>query len=353
MRPFPLTLLLLSSFAAVHAGNKTKGLGCNQGNNRLQTGTYQFWSECTASNYCSDAAVCEPKKCRKDDFPFGYAQNSQIIPDKCAKGQFCPDEGSECQPLLAVGEKCQMNRDDQCEGPPNFRELADESGRGLNVNGSVCLNNICMWANVTLQNPCVVENTAYIAYEVGGEFINIVSRGNCVLGLYCDAAQKVCLKEKALGESCTADKECESWNCLVSGVCGKPAAEPHHLGIYVYILVAVGIFGGMAGTLIGLFFLHRKQRDTEREKRLQYWKEQSAFHQNLKNMRETARMSILSLNDRSARSTVYSRSDDQAPILRETTPKASGLRNYMARDDGSDYDDGVVMQRSKRDENRF
>lgn len=63
------------------------------------------------------------------------------------------------------------------------------------------------WANATLQNPCVVENTAYIAYEVGDEFNDIVSRDNCALGLYCDASQLICLNEKAVGESCTADKE--------------------------------------------------------------------------------------------------------------------------------------------------
>ncbi|KAJ3571775.1 hypothetical protein NP233_g3546 [Leucocoprinus birnbaumii] len=316
MHPRSLTLLLLSSFAAVQAGNVTKGGQCNQGNSRLQTGTYQFWSDCSATTYCSDAGICEPKGCRKDDFPFGYAQDSHIIPDKCPRGQFCPDEGTSCQPLLAVGSPCQMNRDDQCEAPPNFRELADTTGRGLNVNGSVCLNNVCMWANVTLQNPCVTDNVAYIAYEVGGEFIDIVSRGNCAPGLYCDSQQKVCLNEKALGESCDGDKECQSWNCQAD--------------------VALGIFGGMFGTLIGLFCFHRKQRDSEREKRLQYWKEQHAFHQNLKNMRETARLSILSLNERSARSTMYSQ---EAQPHRTSAQKASGLRNYMARDDGSDYDE--------------
>ncbi len=33
---------------------------------------------------------------------------------------------------------------DQCLGPDNFKDLADTSGRGLNVNGSVCLNYMCM-----------------------------------------------------------------------------------------------------------------------------------------------------------------------------------------------------------------
>ena len=30
---------------------------------------------------------------------------------------------------------------------------------------------------------------------------------------------------------------------------------------------------GMFGTLIGLFILHRRQRDEDREKRVQYWRE--------------------------------------------------------------------------------
>ena len=30
----------------------------------------------------------------------------------------------------------------------------------------------------------------------------------------------------------------------------------------------------MLGTLFGLFFLHGKQREAEREKRMQYWREQ-------------------------------------------------------------------------------
>lgn len=30
----------------------------------------------------------------------------------------------------------------------------------------------------------------------------------------------------------------------------------------------------MFGTLVGLFFWHSKQRDADREKRVQYWREQ-------------------------------------------------------------------------------
>ncbi|KAF8070223.1 hypothetical protein FPV67DRAFT_1668101 [Lyophyllum atratum] len=359
MHLLSLTLLFFSSYSLVHAGTANVGSACNQAENRLQAGTYQFWSECDSQSYCGSDGKCAQKRCRKDDFPFGY-QPGDKLPDKCPKGQFCPDEEDNCQAILPVGSDCQLNRDDQCEGPPNFKELADTSGRGLNVNGSICLLNKCMWANITLGVGCLVENTPYTAYGADGEFIDIVSRGNCQLGMYCDGTQKVCMAEKNLAEACTADKECSSWNCLASGVCGISEATPHHFAIWVYIVVGLGIFGGMFGTLFALFFTHRKQRDEEREKRLQYWREQNAFHQNLLQMRETARASILSLpgNGNSPRSTMYSRDgaytdDAQAPILANAAPKASGLRHYLADDGSSEFDDGLMMQGRQGHENRF
>ena len=63
-------------------------------------------------------------------------------------------------------------------------------------------------------------------------------------------------------------------NCLESLTCGPELDDAKHFGTWVYVIVGVGIFGGMIGTLITLFFLHGRQRDTEREKRIQYWREQ-------------------------------------------------------------------------------
>lgn len=79
------------------------------------------------------------------------------------------------------------------------------------------------WANTTVGQGCVVENTPYIAYSTSGEFIDIVSRyivqfrasshsndpfsDNCVIGTYCDSSQKVCMQSKQLNVACGADKE--------------------------------------------------------------------------------------------------------------------------------------------------
>ncbi|KAH8828318.1 hypothetical protein DL96DRAFT_1602678 [Flagelloscypha sp. PMI_526] len=337
-----LTLLSLTS---------TTWATCSTNNNLLQVGTYAFGGDCDSQTYCASNGTCLMRGCRHDDFPFGYPQGGDF-PSKCQRGQFCPDEMDACQDLLPIGSPCQFNRDDQCQAPPNFKELADTTGHGTNVNGSVCLKNVCMWANVTQGETCVFENTAYIAYGSDGEFPYIVSRGNCRVGLYCDAQDAKCKPEKAVGESCDADKECQSANCLSTSVCGDVAQAPDKIGTWVYAVVGVAIFGSLFGVLFGLFFVHRKQRDTEREKRMQYWREQNAFHQNLQQMREAARASILSLpnNGNSARSS-YITDESHAGLLHNAQqPKGSSLRYDDSYGGSDEYD---YTQPRREDPGRF
>lgn len=359
MHLLPLSFVFLTFSTLVTAGSVVKGGACNVANNRLQVGTYQFFSDCDSVTYCASNSTCLLKGCRRDIFPFGYAQDSSSLPPLCKPGNFCPDEMDACQPLLAVGSPCQLNRDDQCQPPPNFVDLADSSGKGLNVNGSVCINNVCMWSNMTVGQPCVVENTAYIAYGTNGEeFIDIVSRGNCNLGLYCDSQQKMCMQQKDLNVACDADKECASFNCQPSGVCGKSASAPNHFATWIYAVVGIGIFGGMIVILVTLFFLHRRHREKEREKRAQYMREQMTFHENIRQMRETAD-SILSLPRNgsqggfSPRGSIYSE-DIQQPILTHNPAKASGLRYHLAEDSSTDqFDEGLLIHSRPRHDGRF
>lgn len=111
MHILPPTLVLLSLLQHGFAGMLKAGEPCSVANNRLQEGTFQFWSECTSSNYCDEVEnICKPKRCRRDDYPFGYEKGAHL-PDKCKKGQFCPDEGTDCQDVLPVDSPCQLNRD--------------------------------------------------------------------------------------------------------------------------------------------------------------------------------------------------------------------------------------------------
>jgi hypothetical protein len=110
--PHTLVLLALSLLGArVNAGNVAKGGSCSTTDNRLQAGTYQFFTDCDAETFCSSSGTCELKGCRKDEFPFGYSQDSNAIPPRCGKGQFCPDEEDQCLDVLPVGTPCQFQRD--------------------------------------------------------------------------------------------------------------------------------------------------------------------------------------------------------------------------------------------------
>ena len=172
-------------------------------------------------------------------------------------------------------------------------------------------------------------------------------------------------------------------NCMSSQVCGQEIDAAAHFGIWVYVIVGVGIFGGMFGTLVGLFFVHRKQREREREKRIQYWREQvgslltrsltksdirtyqNAFRQNILQMRDTARASLLSLplgaqTPGSNRSTLYSREgmsseESQLPMLQHAGPKGSGLKhqNYNEEMDRDEYDATNIVRERENDGPRF
>jgi len=111
--PSTLVSFLVSALLALraHAGSLSKGDPCSVAENRLQVGTYQFYSECDSHTYCNGTSnTCELRRCRNDIFPFGYSLDD-YIPDMCKPGEFCPDEMDACQPLQAVSSPCQLNRD--------------------------------------------------------------------------------------------------------------------------------------------------------------------------------------------------------------------------------------------------
>ncbi|KAH9039576.1 hypothetical protein EDB85DRAFT_2072419 [Lactarius pseudohatsudake] len=278
--------------------------------NGLATGTLQYNSDCNATTWL-----------RRDEFPLGYITGDSRgsgkridLPPKCSVDEFCPDEGSQCASKIQVGQPCQFDRDD----------LRDTTGRGLNVNGSICLNFVCQFANITAGSTCEIENTGYIAYGPSGEFVYVVSRDNYKVGLYCDTNSTDCIQQKDLGASCSADKECSSYNCLPDQTCGEIPSNPHHLPL------------GMIATLVVLFIFHGRQREDEHEKRLQYWRGQNAFRQNILQMHETVRNSIFttpgSVNRRSALFGTTTE-DANAPMLQHASPapKSSGLRHYVGR----------------------
>ena len=152
------------ALAAAHsyyvlAGTVIEVGSCIIANDRIDPSSHKFVSDCDDQTYCSNGSTvspqsaptnasvanaqssgtCTKRKCRKDEFPFGYAAN-EVLPPLCSHGTACPDNGSGCQPLLEAGSNCDMERDYQCASSQNGLLLASP----LNFNGSICLQSKCL-----------------------------------------------------------------------------------------------------------------------------------------------------------------------------------------------------------------
>ena len=151
----PLALLLALSLAPQTSATSTPATACTPGHDHLDATTGRYSSDCDETSFCAPNAnangtvtgagvgtgTCQPRQCRRDEFPFGFANTTVPIPPLCPRGAFCPDEGSGCRPLAAVGTPCEAGRDEQCAPPEDWAELA---GR-MNANGSLCLKSVCTY----------------------------------------------------------------------------------------------------------------------------------------------------------------------------------------------------------------
>ena len=207
--------------------NISLGASCSTNNDHIDPGSGRFSGDCGDTGFCSGPTngTCQPRQCRRDEFPFGFDAGAPL-PPLCKDGFYCPDEGSGCKPLLLVGQTCQVDRDEQCAPPPNARDLAGNASRS--ANGSVCLKSTCAcvfrvcccfacteprvdrYANRTLGQPCVLD----IATYTDGEYRNIISRHNCrTPRFYCHGEYNMCIPTQRFGEACASAQECRSVGC--------------------------------------------------------------------------------------------------------------------------------------------
>ncbi|KAG0142786.1 hypothetical protein CROQUDRAFT_673362 [Cronartium quercuum f. sp. fusiforme G11] len=304
------TWLTVTMLATALKELSATGEPCKESNNRLDPNSHRFLSDCGPIDYCNGTTqTCEPKGCRIDEFPFGYSSDDPL-PGLCADGYVCPDEENSCQPLAAVGGPCQLNRDDECAPNPT----PSTGSLGL----AVCLRYTCIFANISLGQTCLIDNTIYSGYLPDGSLSSdVVMRDNCDDTLYCDPDRLICQKTAADGQACQSDRHCNSSNCALlpptstpnsvstasnqtdlnssdlfasyiqDGVCVPSPATPVQLSNWVYFFVVMGICLAMFGFVFGLFQLHKAESKSRRELLNQYWDEQLAFRKSIINLHST------------------------------------------------------------------
>ncbi|KAI0738526.1 hypothetical protein C8Q80DRAFT_1222434 [Daedaleopsis nitida] len=268
-------LIVLATCASRALAGVSVGGQCSTDNDGLDANTGRFSSDCDETSYCSGAmnGTCQTRRCRRDEFPFGF-QNTTPTPPLCADGTYCPDEGSGCKPLASVGQACQVDRDEQCAPSPDADTLAGEWNHG----GAVCLQGTCVYANMTLGQPCTVDVVTYME----GPYKNTITRHNCQTPLFfCHTDMHACIPTKAFGSPCNADQECRSYNCGTRGVCMDPAGTPVRVKTWQVALTGISVIAAMAAIVIMLTLFHKRHRLQRSREIREYYEEQMGLRRSL------------------------------------------------------------------------
>ncbi|KZT25722.1 hypothetical protein NEOLEDRAFT_1092215 [Neolentinus lepideus HHB14362 ss-1] len=253
--------------ALVHSGSVPAGGACSTDNNRVENSTRKFLTDCDDKTFCSGSSngTCTPKKCRRDEFPFGY-NPGETVPALCSQGSFCPDDGSGCQALVDAGGTCELNRDEQCKQSSDWDRLSSH----LNFNGSICLQSTCVYANATLGQRCFLDNTTYVDPGPNGQQVSrTIIRDNCrTPSLFCHQTYLQCLPTKPLGLPCLRDQECQT------AVCVYPPETPLHVSPWQSVVTTICILSAMAATCTTLVLMHKRQRLERHRELREYYHEQ-------------------------------------------------------------------------------
>ncbi|RPD59062.1 hypothetical protein L226DRAFT_465648 [Lentinus tigrinus ALCF2SS1-7] len=272
MHSYPSSVVFASapSSLAVSIGD-----ACSTDHDRLDARTGKFSSDCDSTAFCSGStnATCQPRACRRDEFLFGFG-NATAMPPLCKAGTYCPDEGSGCTALVAVGQPCQVDRDEQCAPPPNWQEVASN----WNNNGSICLKSACMYANMTLGQPCVLDVATYVY----GSNNNTIARHNCQTPqFYCHSGFEVCVPTKAVSIPCDSNEECQSTTCGPRGVCVDPPGTPAHVQAWQLVVTGMSVIAAMVAVVVMLTLFHKRQRLKRYREIREYYDEQVELRRSL------------------------------------------------------------------------
>ncbi|KAI0789953.1 hypothetical protein C8Q75DRAFT_793063 [Abortiporus biennis] len=253
-----LFLVFLAFPISTFCGGVNQGGLCTTDNDHLDISSHKFTSDCDDRTFCTSSTngTCQARQCRRDEFPFGF-NLGDVLPPLCGSGSYCPDEGNGCRGLVPVGQSCQLNRDDQCTGPPQWKQLSSNQ----NFNGSLCLQSTCWYANATLGQRCINDQTTYTDIGPDGQqYTNIITRHNCQTPrFFCHLEALQCVPTKLIGETCNDDQECQTYNCR-SGSCAEPPETPLKVALWQYATIVIVVLIAMSTTVSVLVVVHKRIR---------------------------------------------------------------------------------------------
>lgn len=239
-----------------------------------------------------DFGLCVDKQCRRDEFPFGYkGVPFDTLPRQCSADQYCPDDESQCEPLLPLGLPCLLNRDDSCE---NKQQLNNNT----TLFQVLCLQGLCRLADAGLDEVCIVDSTSYIGYnETGHQVLATFTRDDCQKGLYCQETTSRCQKEKSIGSTCQENRECLDFYCN-NQTCQRAPETLRRIPIWAWILIGFIILTSLIIIVFSLYGIHLRHRANRSEELDQFFSQQWQYRNSILSMHAAAAMATTSKQSR-------------------------------------------------------
>ncbi|KAJ7813997.1 hypothetical protein B0H14DRAFT_3878895 [Mycena olivaceomarginata] len=242
----PLLLIALSFVTPLLVSADTTLLPtvrCSSNNNRLDLASKKFISDC--SDQTSRSGSLRARSSR----------GCVLL------GLFCPDDGSACRALVLTGAACELNRDEQ----------------------AICLRSECMYANATLGERCIADNTIYLDIGPEQQLVHMVTitRDNCQSPLfYYNPTTLLCEQTRPVGLLCQTDPECTSFNCN-AGTCANPPETLLRVPPWQCAPVATAIVVAMLGICTHLSLLHNRYRLGQSRELRDYYYQQISLRRSI------------------------------------------------------------------------
>ncbi|KAI0686768.1 hypothetical protein BC835DRAFT_1287480, partial [Cytidiella melzeri] len=138
------------------------------------------------------------------------------------------------------------------------------------------------YANATIGQRCVVEDTKYIdSGSDGQQYSNDIFRHNCQSPtLYCDPTALQCFRGKPVGEDCALDLECRSQNCE-DGVCVDEVGTSRRVQTWQYVASILIVAITMGVTVLSLVIVHKRLRLQHQRELREYYHEQISLRRSM------------------------------------------------------------------------
>ncbi|KAG8921964.1 hypothetical protein FRC02_012230 [Tulasnella sp. 418] len=138
---------------------------------------------------------------------------------------------------------------------------------------------------------------------------------------------------------------CKTYHCGLNNQCQEPVGSEVKILLWQYIVTGAGIVAFILSILLGLFFIHKRDRASKQKEYREYYHEQNTYRQSIISLHTTARDRVSLYSASSSRFSQYDEhgqlvySDDTSQRHLLGNRRASQLRESVIFDEEDESDE--------------